>query len=212
MTNNILTRSQREFLDFITKSREESNFPPTIPEIQKKFSFRSPTAASDHLNALERKGYISRHPHKSRGLEVIIDTSGKKNNGNNNSVEIPIVGRVAAGMPILAEQNFDGTISVDKYLVRHPENYFALKVEGDSMKNAGILHGDYVIIQHDAYIDEGDIVVAVIDNEATVKRYFKEKNKIILQPEHDVLKPIVVDPKEKEVIIAGKVRGVIRRM
>ncbi|MFH0948695.1 MAG: transcriptional repressor LexA [Elusimicrobiota bacterium] len=211
MQSNILTDRQKEILDFVIHAIEVQGFPPTIPEIQKEFSFKSPTAANDHLEALAKKGYITRHPHKSRGIEVAVYKNGKQNNSS-NACEIPIVGRVAAGTPILASENLEGTLFVDKSFIKQVNGVFALRVNGDSMINAGILNGDFVIIQQQAQVNQGEIGVVLIDNEATVKRIYKEKDRIRLQPENDTMKPTIIDPKEKEVSIIGKVKGVIRKM
>jgi len=211
MKNSILTKRQHKIFDFILSSIDRFGYPPSIPEIQKEFSFKSPNAVSDHLEALKRKGYISRRAHKSRGIGIKVHTTAR-GNGNGNVAEIPIVGRVAAGSPVLAQENIEGTIAVGKYLVRNSEGVFALKVKGDSMINAGILDGDYVIVNQQQTADQGDIVVALIEDEATLKRFYKEKNKIRLQPENDTMEPIVVDPKENEVRVIGKIKGVMRKI
>ena len=208
---SVLTERQGKIFEFILSNIEEFGYPPSIPEIQKEFSFKSPNAARDHLEALERKGYIARRAHKSRGIEVKVRISTKEN-GNGNVSEIPIVGKVAAGSPILAQENIEGTITVDKHLVRNPEGVFALKVKGDSMINAGILDGDYVIVNQQQTADQGDIVVALIEDEATLKRFYKEKNRIRLQPENDTMDPIVVNPRENDVRIIGKIKGVMRKI
>lgn len=211
MKNAVLTKRQHKIFDFILSSIDRFGYPPSIPEIQKEFSFKSPNAVSDHLEALKRKGYISRRAHKSRGIEIKVYTTAKEN-GNGNVAEIPVVGRVAAGSPILAQENIESTINIDKHLVRNSEGVFALKVKGDSMINAGILDGDYVIVNQQQTADQGDIVVALIEDEATLKRFYKEKNKIRLQPENDTMDPIVVDPKENEVRVIGKIKGVMRKI
>src|SRR3989339_209973 len=205
MKNNNLTVRQKEILDFIIFNIKEQGFPPTIPEIQKQFSFKSPTAVNDHLNALNKKKYITRHPHKSRGIEILTYKNEIQSNGKNTS-EIPIVGTVAAGTPILAEENIEGTISVDKFLIKQTDGAFALRVKGDSMVNAGIFNDDFVIVQQQLQVNQGEIGVALIDNEATVKRIYKEKGKIRLQPENETMKPIIIDPKEQEISIIGKVK------
>lgn len=131
---------------------------------------------------------------------------------NNIVVEIPIVGRVAAGMPILAEENIEGTLTVDKSLAGRSNGIFALRVKGDSMIDANIKDGDFIVIQSQPQVNQGEIAVVLIDNEATVKRVYKEEDKIKLQPENESIQSIIVDPKEKEVSIIGKVKGVIRKM
>ncbi|OPX28021.1 MAG: repressor LexA [Candidatus Omnitrophica bacterium 4484_171] len=211
--NSTLTQRQKEILEFIISHIEQYGYPPSIPEIQEKFSFKSPNAVSDHLEALERKGYITRRPHKSRGIEVLIQSKSEKNDSFNggNVAEVPIIGRVSAGTPILAEENLEGTLFVDRFLVRNPKGVFALRVQGESMVNAGILDGDFVLVRQQPVAEQGEIVVALIEDEATVKRFYKDKNKIKLKPENDMMKPIVIGPQDSSVRIIGKVVGVIRK-
>jgi len=130
----------------------------------------------------------------------------------NDRVEIPIVSRVSAGSPILAGEYIEGTLTVDKSMVRQIDGVFALRIKGNSMVDAGIKDGDFVIIQQQPQVNQGEIAVVLIDNEATVKRVYREKDTIRLQPENESMPPIIVDPKEKEVSIIGKVKGVIRKM
>lgn len=129
-----------------------------------------------------------------------------------NLFEIPIVGRIAAGDPILAEENIEGTITVDKNLIRNPDKVFALKVQGKSMINAGINDGDIILIRQQPTAENGEMVAVMIDNEATVKRFYLEKGKVKLKPENDRMKPIIVDPKDKNVRIVGKVERVIKKV
>ena len=213
-TNSILTQRQKEILEFIISHIEQYGYPPSIPEIQEKFSFKSPNAVSDHLEALEKKGYIARRPHKSRGIEVLIQSKSEKNENLNgeNVAEVPIVGRVSAGTPILAEENLEGTLFVDRSLVRSPKGVFALRVQGESMVNAGILDGDFVLVRQQPVAEQGEIVVVLIEDEATVKRFYKDKNKVRLQPENDTMNPIIVDPQDSSVRILGKVVGVVRKI
>jgi len=133
-------------------------------------------------------------------------------NSANDKVEIPIIGRVSAGSPILAEEYIEGTLTVDKSMVRQTEGVFALRIKGNSMVDAGIKDGDFVIIQQQPQVNQGEIAVVLIDNEATVKRVYINKDIIKLQPENESMPPIIVDPKEKKVSIIGKVKGVIRKM
>jgi repressor LexA len=130
----------------------------------------------------------------------------------NNKVEIPIVGRVSAGVPILAVENIEGTLTVDRSLVKNPDKVFALRVKGTSMINAGILDGDLVLVRQQPTAEQGEMVVALIEDEATVKRFYIDKDKIRLQPENDTMNPLIVDPKENTVRIIGKVEGVIRKV
>lgn len=214
MKNSILTKRQQQIFDFILSNIDEFGYPPTIPEIQQKFSFKSPNAVQDHLEALERKGYIARRPHKSRGLEILNGKISKDNtiNTNNSITEIPIVGNVSAGMPILAQENIEGSIFVDKIISRNNRGMFALRIKGTSMVNAGILDGDFVLVHQQPTAEQGEIVVVLIEDEVTVKRFYKEKNRIRLQPENDALDPIIVKPREKNVRIIGKIKGVMRKI
>lgn len=211
MKNLVLTERQGEILKFIILNKEKFGYPPSIPEIQRKFFFKSPNAVQDHLKALERKGYISRHAHKARGIEILVHTASNENN-RNNALQIPIVGEISAGRPILAQENIEGTIVIDKSIIKNSNGNFALRVKGDSMINAGILEGDYVIVSQQPDAEQGDIVVALIEDEATVKRFYKEGNRIRLQPENDTMEPIIIKPNENQVRIIGKIKGVIRKI
>jgi repressor LexA len=211
MKNLALTERQGEILKFIILNKEKFGYPPSIPEIQENFSFKSPNAVKDHLGALERKGYISRRAHKARGIEVLGYATSKENN-KDKAIEIPIVGEISAGRPILAQENIEGTIVIDKSIVKNSNGIFALRVNGDSMINAGILNGDYVIASQQQDAEQGDIVVALIEDEATVKRFYKEKNRIRLQPENDTMEPIIIKPSENQIRIIGKIKGVIRKI
>lgn len=214
MEKLILTKRQQQIFDFILSNIDKFGYPPTIPEIQENFSFKSPNAVQDHLEALKRKGYIARRPHKSRGLEILNGRISKNNtiNADNNITEVLIVGSVSAGMPILAQENIEGSIFVDKIISRNSRGMFALRIKGTSMVNAGILDGDFVLVHQQPTAEQGEIVVVLIEDEATVKRFYKEKNKIKLKPENDSMEPIFIDPKENNVKIVGKVEGVIRKL
>lgn len=210
---SVLTKRQQQIFDFILLNIDKFGYPPSIPEIQDFFSFKSPNAVNDHLEALERKGYISRRPHKSRGIKVLNYSSLKTNNAAEDSVtEMPIIGRVSAGTPILAEENIEGTIFVDRSLVKDSKEMFILRARGTSMINAGILDGDFVLVRQQPTAEQGEMVVALIGDEATIKRFYRDKNKIKLKPENDIMKPIIIDPEESNVRIIGKVEGVIRKI
>jgi repressor LexA len=218
LMNNALTSRQKEVLDFIGQCISERSCPPSLLDIQQKFSFKSPNAAKDHLLALERKGYIKREPHKSRSLQLIRGTepflpANALVAEGSSAVNIPIVGRVAAGEPIFAEQNIEGTLAVDNKLIKNPQDIFALRVKGNSMIDAGILDGDFVIVHKQSAPDyDGDTVVVLIDGEATVKKLYKEEDgKLRLQPANETMHPIIVNPSEKQVWIAGRVKGVMRK-
>jgi repressor LexA len=203
MKKDTLTPRQTQILSFIRTHIQQSGFSPTISEIQEQFSFKSPNAVQEHLKALERKGQIRRNPNTWRGVELAV--SGKKRCGAMQStVSIPLVGRVTAGLPILAEENFNGTISVDCSLIGCATRLFALHVRGNSMIKAGIYDGDTAIAQQQFTANHGDIVIALLGNEATVKRFCQKKNFITLQPENDEMQPIEIN-EGSDFRILGKV-------
>jgi repressor LexA len=198
-----LTDRQRKVLDFITNYTKDTGYPPTIREIAGAFKISS-KGAYDHLIAIEKKGYIKRDPAKPRAIEL-MDFVSRGVGGP--VVEIPVVGKVAAGEPLLATQNIERTISLSGDLIK-TEEPFALRIKGDSMIGAGILEDDYVIVKQQPSADQGDIVVALIGDEATVKRFYRERDHIKLQPENPSIKPIIA----KDVTILGKVIGLFREM
>ncbi len=198
-----LTNRQRKVLDFITNYLRDTGYPPTVREIAGEFKISS-KGAYDHLIAIEKKGYIRRNPAKPRAIELMDFVPGR---AYGPVVEIPVVGRVAAGEPLLASQNIERTITLSNDLIR-TEEPFALRIKGESMIEAGILEGDYVIVKQQQDADQGDIVVALIGDEATVKRFYRAGDHIRLQPENPTMKPIIV----KDVTILGKVVGLFREM
>jgi repressor LexA len=197
-----LTDRQREVFEFIRDSFRNHNCPPTVREIAKHFQFSSPKAATDHLNALERKGYIRRRSSKARNIELPdkLDPQG-----------IPILGRIAAGSPVLAVEDIEDSVSLNGMFSPSP-NTFALEVNGASMEGAGILDGDYVVVEKDGSVKNGSIAVALLGDEATVKRVFFEKDHVRLEPENPDFAPIHVEQSDPEFRICGPVRGVIRRL
>ncbi|MCD6460891.1 transcriptional repressor LexA [bacterium] len=210
MIKKLLTTRQQEVLDFIIASKKEIGYPPSIKEIAEYFGFSSLTTASDHLNALIRKGVI----HKNKGArKLMIDPKyqPKKNNSENKCVNIPLIGEIAAGKPILATENIEDSFLIDKNLINN-EKTFLLKVCGNSMIDAHIQDGDLIIIQSQNYAQQDDIVVALIGNEATVKRLIKKENKVFLKPENSSMKPIDISNLDEPVRIAGKVIGVFRTL
>ena len=196
-----LTKRQQEVLDYIKNHVQTAGYPPTVREIGGAFKI-SEKGAYDHLRAIERKGYIKRTARKNRAIEVLdfIPIHRKE------VIEVPIVGRIAAGEPLLATQNIEGTLPLSKEMVGE-EEFFALRVKGMSMIEAGIFNGDYVIVKQQSSAEQGEIVVALLDDEATVKRFYRDNNHIRLQPENSAMNPIFV----KEVAILGKVVGLFRR-
>ena len=219
-----LTERQEKILAFIKKSIQDQGYPPTIREIGEHFGIRSTNGVNDHLKALERKGYLLRGELKSRALSVIeggkparfvrreIDPAPEADSGR--VVEVPVVGKVAAGAPILAQENITDHVRIDSFLLGDAsKKVFALKVAGDSMIGDGILDGDYIFVRKQLQASPGEIVVALIEDEATVKRYYPEGDRVRFQPSNPRLKPIYVAREEfRETQIIGVVVGVYRRM
>jgi repressor LexA len=199
-----LTTRQKRIYDFITGAIRDNGYAPSIPEIGKRFKITSTRGVFDHLKALENKGYIKRIG--KRAIEI-LSQAGRS--ALPEAKEIPIVGRVRAGAPILAEENIDGFLPVASELARGEET-FALKVQGDSMVEDGILDGDLVIIRRQDSANNGDIVCALIANEATLKRFHQKGNEITLKPANKNYDPIVVSKGEFRVL--GKATGVIRKL
>lgn len=195
-----LTARQQEVLDFIRKALDETGFPPTRAEIAAELGFRSPNAAEEHLKALARKGAIEMMPGASRGLRIVEE----------QHPGLPIVGRVAAGEPILAQENIEDYCNIPPEFF-HPQADYLLEVHGDSMKKIGILDGDYIAVHKTATARNGEIVVARVGEDVTVKRYEKQRNQILLHPENDDYQPIEVDLREQEFAIEGLYVGVVRR-
>ncbi len=224
-----LTHRQREILDFISASIAERGFPPTLREIGEHFNIRSTNGVNDHLKALEKKGHLRREDLKSRAMRPVMpDGSGEivplrrpaMGTGNveviqtdDDMAEIPILGRVAAGQPILAVENASDTVRVDRVLIGGHREVFGLRIVGESMIEDGIFDGDYVFVKKTPSAGRGDIVVAMIEGEATVKRYYPEGNTIRFQPANSNMSPIIVQKSEfKSVDIIGIVVGVYRKL
>jgi len=195
-----LTTRQQEVLDFIGRFIEDHTYPPTIREIADHFAI-SVKGAYDHVKALERKGRIHIGENRSRTLEIVRDAKP----ADESVVEVPLLGEVAAGKPIFAEENVSGSIAVPA-AVAHGASCFALTVRGDSMINAGILNGDIAIIEKTPEAENGQIVVAMIDDAVTLKRFFRENSRIKLVPENPNYAPIY----SQDVKILGRIRGIIR--
>ena len=202
-----LTDRQEEILSFINSCREINGFPPTIREIAKHFGLSSTFGVKKHLNALVKKGYLHIESNASRGISTIPNDGFAEK--NEVFSKIPIVGRVAAGSPILAEQNIEGSLIIDPSFIKRNEDCFALKVKGDSMIKAGIFEGDYVIVVPQAEAKNGDIIVALIDDEATVKTFENRNGLVRLLPENDSYQPIEIKD-NISFSVAGKVKGIIR--
>src|SRR5690349_6222536 len=227
-----LTQRQREILDFISASIAERGFPPTLREIGEHFHIRSTNGVNDHLKALEKKGHLRREDLKSRAMRPVLpDGSGELIpmarlqpratgtgevqlvSANDDMAEIPILGKVAAGQPILAVENATDTVKVDRVLVGNHREVFGLRIVGESMIEDGIFDGDYVFVKKTPTAHAGDIVVAMIEGEATVKRYYPEGDRIRFQPANQNMAPIIVRKADfKSVDIIGIVVGVYRKL
>lgn len=198
-----LNEKQKEIYDFLLEFTKTNGYPPSVREICKAVSLKSTSTVHGHLKRLEKKGLIYRDPTKPRAI-VINEIS--LNNNAINTLKIPIVGNITAGMPILATENIDGSFEISLNSIKHDYNLFALKVQGHSMINAGINDGDLAIIEQCNFADNGKIVVALINDEATLKTFYKEKNHIRLQPENNSMEPIIV----KDCSILGVLVGIFR--
>ena len=200
-----ITKKQQEILDYIKDEILNRGYPPAVREICEAVSLKSTSSVHSHLETLEKNGYIRRDPTKPRAIEICDDNFQMV---RTEMVSIPVVGRVAAGTPILAEENIESYFPVPADVVPNGES-FILKVKGDSMINAGIYSGDQIFVHSCNTANNGDTVVALIDDSATVKTYYKENGHIRLQPENDYMEPIIVDNFENFQIL-GKVFGVFR--
>ncbi len=226
-----MTERQEKILAFIQRCIEDQGYPPTIREIGEHFGIRSTNGVNDHLKALERKGYLHRGELKSRALSV-LDGGKSSSQGtaaprlvkrrelataysdSGDIVEVPIIGKVAAGAPILAQENITDHVRIDSFLLGDsPKKVFGLKVTGDSMIGDGILDGDYIFVRKQLQASAGEIVVAMIEDEATVKRFYPEGDRIRFQPSNPRLKPIYVSRADfRDTQIIGVVVGVYRRV
>jgi repressor LexA len=211
-----LTERQQQVLEYIRSSITRRGYPPTLREIGAHMGIRSTNGVNDHLRALERKGYLTREDMKSRALRPCEAENGKRPTDSSDEhelVEIPVLGRVAAGMPILAEENVLDTVRIDRTLIRGGREVFGLRVTGDSMIDAGIFSGDYIFVRKQLTAQRGDIVVALIGDEATVKYYYPEKDYIRFQPANAQMAPILVRASDfKPTMLLGIVVGVFRRI
>lgn len=197
-----LTDKQEQILDYLKECILKKGYPPAVREICDAVNLKSTSSVHSHLETLEKKGYIRRDPTKPRAIEICDDSFQMV---RTEMVSVPVLGNVAAGTPIFAEQNIESYFPVPAEYIPKGES-FALRVRGDSMINAGIFHGDQIFVNVCNTARNGDIVVALIDDSATVKTYYKENGYIRLQPENDSMAPIIVD----DCVILGKVYGVFR--
>ena len=203
MSQGKITQKQQEILVYIKDCILSKGYPPSVREICEAVALKSTSSVHSHLETLEKNGYIRRDPTKPRTIEILDDEFGLQ---RREMVNIPILGNVAAGLPTLAEQNIEGYYPIPAELLPNKPT-FMLNVHGDSMVNAGILDGDQVICAEQSTAENGQIVVALIDDSATVKRFFREKDHIRLQPENDFMDPIIV---KGDVRILGRVIGLLR--
>ena len=200
MAQGKISKKQEEILEYIKSQILERGFPPAVREICEAVNLKSTSSVHSHLETLEKNGYIHRDPTKPRAIEILDDTF---NLTRREMVNVPIIGRVAAGEPLLAQQNIENYFPIPAEMMPNKQT-FLLQVQGESMINAGILNGDYILVQQQQTADNGDKVVALIDDGATVKTFYREEGIIRLQPENDFMDPIIV----KDCTILGKVIGV----
>jgi repressor LexA len=215
-----LTQRQQMVLDFIRESIHDRGYPPTLREIGARMGIRSTNGVNDHLRALERKGYLTREDMKSRALrptdlspQPLGNTDAVAPANDVDLVEVQVLGRVAAGLPLLAEEQVIDTVRIDRALVNGGRDVFGLKVHGDSMIDAGILNGDYIFVKKQLTASRGEVVVALVGDEATVKYYFPEKDHVRFQPANKNMAPIYVRAGDfKPTMLLGVVVGVFRRL
>ena len=206
-----LTKRQQEIFDFIRKYSAKYGYPPTVRDIGKAVGLASSSTVHAHLANLEKIGLLRRDPSKPRAIELLdravgsVESAVESVRGIVRSDGLPLVGSVAAGQPILAEENIEEYVSVPE-LAGGGDGGYVLRIRGDSMKDAGILEGDYVVVRPQDTAQDGDVVVALLGEEATVKRFFRESDHVRLQPENDAMEPI----RSKEVKLLGRVVGVLR--
>lgn len=202
MSNGKISAKQQEILEYIKSQLLAKGYPPSVREICEAVHLKSTSSVHSHLETLEKNGYIRRDPTKPRAIEIIDDNF---NLTRREVVNVPILGQVAAGQPLLAVENIENYFPIPTEFMPNAET-FMLKVKGDSMINAGIFNGDKILVQKQSDAQNGDIVVALVDDSATVKTFYKENGHYRLQPENDTMDPIIVN----ECSILGKVFGIMR--
>lgn len=208
MTKTV-TQKQQQVLDYINNSIHDKGYPPSVREICSAVGFKSTSTVHGYLQALEKKGLIQRDPSKPRAVKVVHTKSAKRPEYNTHRelVEVPIIGKVTAGQPVLAFENVEDTVPLPADFTQNGDA-FILRVQGDSMIEAGILDKDYVVVRQQSTANNGEIVVAMLEDEATVKRFYKEESRIRLQPENPFMEPIFCS----NVSVLGKVIGVFRKV
>ncbi len=198
-----LTKRQQEIFDYVKHHVGEHGYPPTVRDIGKAIGLTSSSTVHAHLANLEKLGVLRRDPTKPRAIEVLADRAKQAVSRRG----LPVLGQVAAGQPVLADENIEEYVAVPE-IAGGDDGEFVLRVKGDSMKNVGILEGDHVIVRRQDTAADGEIVVALVDDEATVKRFFRERDHVRLQPENDALEPILT----RDVKVLGRVVGMCRRI
>lgn len=206
MKQGKISAKQLEILEYIKSQIFEKGYPPAVRDICEAVNLKSTSSVHSHLATLERNGYIRRDPTKPRAIEILDNNFQAIRRSGCEVASVPVVGRVAAGEPILAVQNIEGYFPIPMDILANKET-FMLVVKGQSMINTGILDGDYILVESQSTAENGDIVVALVEDSATVKRFFKEDDHYRLQPENDYMEPIIVD----KVDIVGKVIGLFRK-
>lgn len=210
---NSLTKRQGEILDFVTRYLRENGYPPTIREIREAFGFRSNRGVIDHLRAIERKGFIRRNPRSSRAIELLVNNSAESDSvaGGRRVRSYPLAGRIEAGSPAPPIEDMQDALLIDRDLFDE-EGDFLLEVTGDSMVGDHIVPGDLLVVKRTATCKNGDIVVAMVDGETTVKRFFRSEGRLILRPSNAAYAPIVLEGSDiRTCTIVGKVLGIVRR-
>ena len=207
MSYGKISKKQSEILEYIKNEILNRGFPPSVREICEAVNLKSTSSVHSHLETLEKNGYIRRDPTKPRAIEIVDDNF---NLVRCETVNVPIIGKVAAGQPLLAVENVEGYFPIPSEYMPNNKT-FMLVVQGDSMVNAGIFNGDYVVVEQQPTAENGQKVVALVDDSATVKTFYKEDGYIRLQPENDAMEPIIVDP-DQTFQILGRVIGVFRFM
>ena len=202
MPNGKISEKQKEILEYIKQEILNKGYPPAVREICEAVHLKSTSSVHSHLETLEKNGYIRRDPTKPRAIEIMDDTF---NLTRREMVNVPVIGNVAAGQPLLAVQNIENYFPIPAEYMPNQET-FMLKVKGESMINAGILDGDHILVERQSTASNGEIVVALVDDSATVKTYYKEDGHYRLQPENDTMDPIIVDDCQ----VIGRVFGMMR--
>ncbi len=206
LTKKELTKKQKRVLLFLEEFIQQHGFPPTVREIAQQLGMAGPHSAKRFLDMLQEKGFIRRLPKSSRAIEIVHSTTA-----HSPVRMVPLIGRVRAGKPLLAQENIETTLALDKHFAKW-NNVFLLRVVGESMVEAHIKDGDLALVKPQPTIDNGEIAVILIDDEATIKRFFKYDSTIRLEPANPSMKPIIINPGDSEVTVVGKIVGILRNI